>query len=108
MNSLLAKFSISLGTMTLLTPLSWGGQTTLERVKAATTELEKLTENEMRETGIPGIAIAVVFNDQAIFAKGFGARSRYERKSSNRCGHSVSTGIRIEADRLDGGRRSGR
>ena len=74
MNSLLAKFSISLGTMTLLTPLSWGGQTTLERVKAATTELEKLTENEMRETGIPGIAIAVVFKDQAVFAKGFGVR----------------------------------
>jgi hypothetical protein len=47
MNSLLAKFSISLGTMTLLTPLNWGGQTTLERVKAATNELEKLTENEM-------------------------------------------------------------
>ena len=74
MNSLLAKFSISLGTMTLPTPLSWGGQTTLERVKAATTELEKLTENEMRETGIPGIAIAVVFKDQAVFAKGFGVR----------------------------------
>ena len=58
-----------------------GGQTTLERVKAATTELEKLTENEMRETGIPGIAIAVVFKDQAVFAKERRKRATEKRRA---------------------------
>ena len=49
-------------------------QLTLEQVKAATTELERLAESELRATGVPGIAIAVAFKDQVVFAKGFGVR----------------------------------
>jgi CubicO group peptidase (beta-lactamase class C family) len=74
MNCSLAKYTISLSAMMLLASSSWGGQLTLEQVKAATTELEKLTEEEMRARGIPGIAIAVVFKDDVVFAKGFGVR----------------------------------
>ena len=69
MNSWLAKYFLSLSAIILLTSMSWAGQLTLEQVKAATTELEKLTESEMRTTGIPGIAIAVVFKDEVVFAK---------------------------------------
>lgn len=47
---------------------------TLDRVKLAATELEKLTEKELQETGIPGIAIAVVFKNDVVLAKGFGVR----------------------------------
>ena len=60
--------------MILLTSSSWGGQLDLEQVKVATAELEKLTEEEMKTTGIPGIAVAVVFKDQVILEKGFGVR----------------------------------
>lgn len=49
-------------------------EVTPERVKAAAAELEKLTITEMSESGIPGIAIAVVYKDQVVFAKGFGVR----------------------------------
>lgn len=47
---------------------------TLDRVKSAASELEKLTKEEMAKTGVPGIAIAIVFQDQVVFAKGFGVR----------------------------------
>jgi CubicO group peptidase (beta-lactamase class C family) len=74
MNFSLAKYSICLSAIILSAPLCWADELTLEQVKAATTELEKLTENEIRTKGIPGIAIAVVFKDQVVFAKGFGVR----------------------------------
>lgn len=47
---------------------------TPERVKAALPELEKLTTQWMRKTGVPGVAIAVVHRDEAVFLKGFGVR----------------------------------
>lgn len=53
---------------------SLGNQLSVEQVAAATKELEKLVETESPVTGIPGIAIAVVFRDQVVFAKGFGVR----------------------------------
>ena len=75
MHASLAKYFISLSAIILAGAHSVGAdELTLEQVKAAATELEKLTENEMRTTGIPGIAIAVVFKDQVVFAKGFGVR----------------------------------
>jgi len=47
---------------------------TLATVKAAAVELEKLAANEIRATGIPGLAVVVVYKDEVIFAKGFGVR----------------------------------
>jgi CubicO group peptidase (beta-lactamase class C family) len=70
----IAKYSISLSAIILSAPFCCADELTLEQVKAATTELEKLAESELRATGIPGIAIAVVFKDQVVFAKGFGVR----------------------------------
>lgn len=50
------------------------GAVTPEQVKAATVELEKLAVKEIESTGIPGLAIVVVYKDEVIFAKGFGVR----------------------------------
>lgn len=47
---------------------------TPEKVSAAVAALEKRTVAEMAATGIPGLAIAVVYQDKVVFAKGFGVR----------------------------------
>jgi CubicO group peptidase (beta-lactamase class C family) len=51
-----------------------GQELTLEKVKAALPELEKLAEKALRDSGIPGMAIAVVYKDQSVYLKGFGVR----------------------------------
>lgn len=45
-----------------------------ERVLNALKNLETLVERERKDTGVPGLAIAVVFQDRLIYAKGFGVR----------------------------------
>lgn len=49
-------------------------ESTPDTVKAALGQLEKLTRDEMKSTGVPGIAVAVVYKDAVVFAKGFGVR----------------------------------
>ena len=66
--------SVILCALVLWASTGLAGPLTLDQVKLAASELEKLTENEIRATGIPGIAIAVVYKDQIVFAKGFGVR----------------------------------
>ncbi|MFV0337984.1 MAG: serine hydrolase [Chthoniobacterales bacterium] len=44
------------------------------QVRAAIEELKKQTQLEMEKTGVPGVAIAVVYKDALIFAEGFGVR----------------------------------
>jgi CubicO group peptidase (beta-lactamase class C family) len=48
------------------------GKTSLPRVMAAVSELEAEIHQEMCETGIPGVAVAVVYQDELIYSKGFG------------------------------------
>jgi CubicO group peptidase (beta-lactamase class C family) len=47
---------------------------TPEKVKAALPELEKFADQTLRKTGVPGMAIAVVFRDEVVYLKGFGVR----------------------------------
>ncbi len=49
-------------------------QVTPESVKRAIVELEKLTNQTLKSTGVPGIAIAVVHRDQVVYKQGFGVR----------------------------------
>ena len=51
-----------------------GQELTLEKVKAALPELEKIVEKTLKDSGIPGMAIAIVYKDQPIYLKGFGVR----------------------------------
>src|SRR5437764_3728504 len=47
---------------------------TSEQVTRAVQELEKLAQQKIQENAVPGLAIAVVFQDNVVYAKGFGVR----------------------------------
>jgi CubicO group peptidase (beta-lactamase class C family) len=47
---------------------------TSEQVTHAVQELEKLAQKQIQENALPGLAVAVVFQDKAVYAKGFGVR----------------------------------
>lgn len=47
---------------------------TPERVKSAVEKLPEVVTQAMTESEIPGIAVAVVFRDEVVFAEGFGVR----------------------------------
>ena len=49
-------------------------QVTVEQVDKAIREVEKLAQKEIQENAVPGLAIAVVFQDKVVYAKGFGVR----------------------------------
>jgi CubicO group peptidase (beta-lactamase class C family) len=49
-------------------------QVTSEQVTHAIQELEKLAQVQIRENALPGLAVAVVFQDKTVYAKGFGVR----------------------------------
>ena len=44
------------------------------KVDGAVAQLDGVVRNVMSTTGVPGAAVAVVYNDKVIYAKGFGAR----------------------------------
>lgn len=48
---------------------------TKDGVLAAAKKLEERIDKVMKDTGVPGIAVSIVFDDQLIFAKGFGVRA---------------------------------
>jgi CubicO group peptidase (beta-lactamase class C family) len=45
-----------------------------EQVDMAIREIEKLAQKEIQENAVPGLAIAIVFQDRVRYAKGFGVR----------------------------------
>ena len=49
-------------------------QITSEQVTHAVQELEKLAQKQIDQNALPGLAIAVVFQDKVVYAKGFGVR----------------------------------
>jgi CubicO group peptidase (beta-lactamase class C family) len=49
-------------------------EVTPERVTAAVAQLDSLAEQTLERTGVPGVAIAVVYQDQVVYMKGFGVR----------------------------------
>src|SRR5947209_20338258 len=44
------------------------------QVENAIREVEKLAQKQIQENALPGLAIAIVFQDKAVYAKGFGVR----------------------------------
>jgi CubicO group peptidase (beta-lactamase class C family) len=65
-------------TLTLLAPFCVVAQkkahVTPEQVTRAIEELEKLAQKQVREKALPGLAVAVIFQDKTLYAKGFGVR----------------------------------
>ena len=47
---------------------------TPDKVKTALVELDALTKSSLQKSGVPGTAIAVVYKDHVVYAKGFGVR----------------------------------
>src|SRR6267378_7663693 len=64
--------------LTLLAPNSAYAQekshVTVAQVENAIREVEKLAQKQIQENALPGLAIAVVFQDKVVYAKGFGVR----------------------------------
>jgi CubicO group peptidase (beta-lactamase class C family)/pimeloyl-ACP methyl ester carboxylesterase len=58
---------------------------TSEQVTRGIQEIEKLARKQIQENALPGLAIAVVFQDKAVYAKGFGVRD-------------VNTKVLVDAD----------
>src|SRR5256886_2888079 len=69
---------LSTGLLTLLdqsiTIAAEKSRVTSEQVTHAIQELEQLAQKQIQENALPGIAIAVVFQDKIVYAKGFGVR----------------------------------
>ena len=69
---------VRLTLVTLLAPFAESAQekshVSLEQVNKAISELEKLAQRQIQENSTPGLAIAVVFQDKVVYAKGFGVR----------------------------------
>src|SRR6266567_561808 len=51
-----------------------GQASTADRVDAAIGRLDGLVQHTMAATGVPGIAVAVVYKDRIVYLKGFGVR----------------------------------
>jgi len=61
----------------LVAPLAFAGDPpalTKEAVLDAAKKLEQRILDAMKETGVPGIAVAIVFDDKLVFSRGFGVR----------------------------------
>jgi CubicO group peptidase (beta-lactamase class C family) len=47
---------------------------TRDQVNAALPQLEQLAQHTVATSGVPGLAIAVVYKDEVVYLKGFGVR----------------------------------
>jgi CubicO group peptidase (beta-lactamase class C family) len=65
----LLLFLVSLGLQPAV-----AGDVTPEKVKAALPLFDRYAEQIMHKTGVPGMAIAVVYKDEVVHLKGFGVR----------------------------------
>lgn len=63
-----------LATLVLVSPQLRADPPPLAQIEQATAELERRIETEMKKNGVPGLAVAVVFQNKVILARGFGVR----------------------------------
>jgi CubicO group peptidase (beta-lactamase class C family) len=76
----IARCPLIIGTLLLTLPVqfhAWAQETrhvASEQVTHAIQELEKLAQKQIQENALPGLAIAIVFQDKVVYAKGFGVR----------------------------------
>ncbi|MGO2133032.1 MAG: serine hydrolase [Halomonas sp.] len=65
-------------TLAVWAPGAWAkntdAPTPAEQVKAAVDQIDGLIETVMAETGVPGLAVAVVHQGKTLFSKGYGVR----------------------------------
>lgn len=73
MNVKQVLISVVLTAMLAPSALAQGG-VSAERVQSALRRLERLARAEVRADAVPGLAVAVVFRDRVVYARGFGVR----------------------------------
>lgn len=71
-----------LGFVTTGPEVALGQTLTRAQVEASLPALEALAQRTVDAGDVPGLAIAVVFDDEAIFLKGFGRRKSASRNAS--------------------------
>lgn len=55
-------------------PMDVAGEVTPERVALAVAQVSEIANRLLDESGVPGMAVAVVYNDEVLLADGFGVR----------------------------------
>ncbi|MBL9122342.1 MAG: serine hydrolase, partial [Planctomycetaceae bacterium] len=71
----LLRYSLVLLSLVWAVPVAAGDSGTAPaRITAALQELEALTERTLESTGVPGIAVVVVHQDQVVLERGWGVR----------------------------------
>lgn len=60
--------------LTALVSQVTAGDLTPQAVQAVLPELDKLIEQTLKTTGVPGLSVAVVYKDQVVYLKGFGLK----------------------------------
>lgn len=76
-SSRISRWRASLITLALVTaaaPLARAAEITPARLSAALAQLDTLAPSVLQKSGVPGVAIVVVYNDQVVYMKGFGVR----------------------------------
>src|SRR2546429_410248 len=68
---LLSAFSIAAG---LVYPQSPKMPSSDRSIEPLLQEIETYIEKGMQKTGVPGVAVAVVYRDRVVYLKGFGVR----------------------------------
>jgi CubicO group peptidase (beta-lactamase class C family) len=63
------------GSPDTITSVAPGGTVTRAQVDTAPSKIDGVVESAMASTGVPGVAVGVVFHDQVVFAKGYGVRT---------------------------------
>ncbi len=65
---------ITLALVAAAAPLAHAQDLTAAKVNAALTQLDALIPSVLQKSGVPGVAVVVVYNDQIVYLKGFGVR----------------------------------
>ena len=70
------RYAVSAGLVAgMLAAVPSGAQAETDNFALAVQQLPGIVESAMQQTGVPGVAVAVVHNDQVIYSQGFGVRS---------------------------------
>ena len=77
------------------------GGVTAERAGLAVERLPALAETILQQSGVPGMAVAVVFDDALTYSGGFGVRE-LGKEASDRRGHRLPIGVGLQ---ISGGHR---
>ena len=65
-------------TIPLLRAQTAGSQQAQDPISPLLPQIERYTEQGMQKTGVPGVAVAIVYRDKVVYLKGFGVRKAGE------------------------------